>query len=126
MTAAFVQPNDITVERLLQKAADLLRGQGKDPALNGYSVGSAHAWEIDPALWEAVAPVEIDVASLDPKDRLARWLRKLLDLSLRNNLLKLKARKKAVRLEASDPGVLLDPLASGQQIKHAYPCSLHG
>ncbi|MBN0595662.1 hypothetical protein JTM42_34850, partial [Pseudomonas aeruginosa] len=48
------------------------------------------------------APVEVDVASLDPKDRLARWQRKLLDLSLRNNLLNFKAGKKAVRLEAPD------------------------
>ncbi|MCO3053528.1 DUF3320 domain-containing protein [Pseudomonas aeruginosa] len=296
MTAAFVQPNDIAVERLLKKAAELLRAQGKDPALNGYSGGSAHAWEIASAIWAAVAslkldyalppasfeqfgqkvrspshilesglatcfdlsllfcaaleqaglnslliftrghafsgfwlkaeefsnstvdditalrkrmklnelklfettlitqpntpslsyaiergaqhlaegqehdfelaldirrarlqrikplasaeatpvlsstdheqhnegqellidlppelpdeaPVEFDVASLDPKDRLARWQRKLLDLSLRNNLLNFKAGKKAVRLEAPDAAALEDILASGQQLK---------
>ncbi|MEG6624306.1 hypothetical protein V2B08_33940, partial [Pseudomonas aeruginosa] len=44
------------------------------------------------------APVVVDVASIDPKDRQARWQRKLLDLSLRNNLLNNKAGKKAVRL----------------------------
>ncbi|WP_448672147.1 hypothetical protein, partial [Escherichia coli] len=37
MTAAFVQPNDLAVERLLKKAAELLRDQDKNPALNGYS-----------------------------------------------------------------------------------------
>lgn len=306
MTAAFVQPNDIAVERLLKKAAELLRAQSKDPALNGYSGGSAHAWEIASAIWAAVAsytldyalppasfeqfgqkvrgpshilesglgtcldlsllfcaaleqaglnpllvftkghaftgfwlkaeefsnsavdditalrkriklnelklfettlvtqpnipsfsyaiergaqhlaegqehtfelaldirrsrlqrikplasgdtsaaapqqsdgkaasgqeliielppalpdeaPVEIDVASLDPKDRLARWQRKLLDLSLRNNLLNFKAGKKAVRLEAPDPGALEDILASGQQIKlHTRPDLMDG
>lgn len=296
MTAAFVQPNDIAVERLLKKAAELLRAQGKDPALNGYSGGSAHAWEIASAIWAAVAsfkldyalppasfeqfgqkvrspshilesglatcfdlsllfcaaleqaglnplliftrghafsgfwlkaeefsnsaidditalrkriklnelklfettlitqpnipslsyaiergaqhlaegqehdfelaldirrarlqrvkplasaeaapapsgasqelspdgqdllidlppelpdvaPVEVDIASLDPKDRLARWQRKLLDLSLRNNLLNFKAGKKAVRLEAPDAAALEDILASGQHLK---------
>ncbi|MCR3780294.1 DUF4011 domain-containing protein, partial [Pseudomonas aeruginosa] len=296
MTAAFVQPNDLAVERLLKKAAELLRDQDKNPALNGYSSGSAHAWEIASAIWAAVAslkldyalppasfeqfgqkvrspshilesglatcfdlsllfcaaleqaglnplliftrghafsgfwlkaeefsnstvdditalrkrmklnelklfettlitqpnipslsyaiergaqhlaegqeqefelaldirrarlqrikplatteaapalgtasseqnqagqellidlppelpdeaPVEVDVASLDPKDRLARWQRKLLDLSLRNNLLNFKAGKKAVRLEAPDAAALEDILASGQQLK---------
>lgn len=296
MTAAFVQPNDVAVERLLKKAAELLRAQGKNPALNGYSGGSAHAWEIASAIWAAVAsikldyalppasfeqfgqkvrspshilesglatcfdlsllfcaaleqaglnplliftrghafsgfwlkaeefsnstvdditalrkriklnelklfettlitqpntpslsyaiergaqhlaagqehdfeialdirrarlqrikplasaeatpalssesqeqhddglellidlppelpdeaPAEVDVASLDPKDRLARWQRKLLDLSLRNNLLNFKAGKKAVRLEAPDAAALEDILASGQQLK---------
>ncbi|MCP1604216.1 DUF3320 domain-containing protein [Pseudomonas citronellolis] len=296
MTAAFVQPNDIAVERLLKKAAEVLRAQGKNPALNGYSGGSAHAWEIASAIWAAVAslkldyalppasfeqfgqkvrspnhilesglatcfdlsllfcaaleqaglnplliftrghafagfwlkaeefsnstvdditalrkriklnelklfettlitqpnipslsyaiergtqhlaegqehdfelaldirrarlqrikplasaeatptltgitqeqnragqellidlppdlpddaPVEVDTASLDPKDRLARWQRKLLDLSLRNNLLNFKAGKKAVRLEAPDAAALEDILASGQHLK---------
>ncbi|KXF19699.1 DNA helicase [Pseudomonas aeruginosa] len=306
MTAAFVQPNDLAVERLLKKAAELLRDQGKNPALNGYSSGSAHAWEIASAIWAAVAslkldyalppasfeqfgqkvrspshilesglatcfdlsllfcaaleqaglnplliftrghafsgfwlkaeefsnstvdditalrkrmklnelklfettlitqpnipslsyaiergaqhlaegqeqefelaldirrarlqrikplataeaapalstasseqnqagqellidlppelpdeaPVEVDVASLDPKDRLARWQRKLLDLSLRNNLLNFKAGKKAVRLEAPDAAALEDILASGQQLKlHTRPDLMEG
>ncbi len=297
MTAAFVQPNDIAIERLLKKAAELLRSQGRNPALNGYDGGAAHAWEIASAIWAAVAsaeldyalppasfeqtgqkvrspshlmdsglatcfdlsllfcaaleqaglnplliftkghafaglwlkaeefssttvdditalrkriklnelklfettliaqpnipsfkyaiergtqhlaegqelnfelaldirrarlqrikplasaetqatattsqtaekldkgqglqidlppdlpdesPVEVDAATLDPKDRLARWQRKLLDLSLRNNLLNFKAGKKALKLEAPDPGALEDLLATGHQIK---------
>lgn len=306
MTAAFVQPNDMAVERLLKKAAELLRSQDKNPALNGYAGGSAHAWEVASAIWAAVAalkldyalppssfeqfgqkvrspshilesglatcfdlsllfcaaleqaglnplliftrghafagfwlkaeefsnstvdditalrkriklnelklfettlitqpsvpplsyaiergtqhlaegqerdfelaldirrarlqrikplasaeatpalasqaqeqslvepellidlppdlpdeaPVEVDIASLDPKDRLARWQRKLLDLSLRNNLLNFKAGKKAVRLEAPDAAALEDILASGKQLKlHTRPDLMDG
>ncbi len=58
-----------------------------------------------------------DASQLDPKDRLLRWQRKLLDLSLRNNLLNFKGGKKALKLEAPDPGALEDLLASGQPLK---------
>lgn len=60
---------------------------------------------------------EIDAMSLDPKDRLARWQRKLLDLSLRNNLLNFRSGKKALRLEAPDPGALEDLLSDSHNIK---------
>lgn len=64
------------------------------------------------------APAHAEDASLlDPKDRLLRWQRKLLDLSLRNNLLNFKGGKKALKLEAPDPGALEDLLASGQPLK---------
>lgn len=59
---------------------------------------------------------EIPTAELDPKDRLARWQRKLLDLSLRNALLNFKAGKKALLLEAAAPA-LEDALADGQTLK---------
>lgn len=59
---------------------------------------------------------EIPTAELDPKDRLARWQRKLLDLSLRNPLLNFKAGKKALPLEAAAPD-LEDALADGQTLK---------
>lgn len=58
-----------------------------------------------------------DASQLDPRDRLLRWQRKLLDLSLRNNLLNFKGGKKALKLEAPDPGALEDLLASGQPLK---------
>lgn len=58
-----------------------------------------------------------DVPALDPKDRLARWQRKLLDLSLRNNLLNFKAGKKSVRIEAPEPGALEDVLSDGAPIR---------
>lgn len=58
-----------------------------------------------------------DASHLDPKDRLLRWQRKLLDLSLRNNLLNFKGGKKSLKLEAPDPAALEDLLASGQSLK---------
>ena len=61
--------------------------------------------------------VEQDSAALNPKDRLARWQRKLLDLSLRNNLLNFKSGKKALKLEAPDARALEDLLADGQALK---------
>ena len=60
---------------------------------------------------------EQDPAALNPKDRLARWQRKLLDLSLRNNLLNFKSGKKALKLEAPDASALEDLLADGQALK---------
>jgi very-short-patch-repair endonuclease len=58
-----------------------------------------------------------DLSKLDPADRLGRWQRKLLDLSLRNNLLNFKTGKRALKLESPDPGALEDILASGQSLK---------
>ena len=59
---------------------------------------------------------DIPTAELDPGDRLARWQRKLLDLSLRNALLNFKAGKKALQLDVAAPA-LEDALADGQTIK---------
>ncbi|AZC90060.1 DNA helicase-related protein [Pseudomonas chlororaphis subsp. piscium] len=58
-----------------------------------------------------------DLSKLDPADRLGRWQRKLLDLSLRNNLLNFKMGKRALKLESPDPGALEDILSSGQALK---------
>jgi len=62
MAAAFIQPNDPAVEKILKKAAQLLRDRGKNPALNGYEAGSKHAWEILAAIWSAVAGEKLDYA----------------------------------------------------------------
>ncbi len=70
-----------------------------------------------PDLPDDDAVAEPDPATLNPKDRLARWQRKLLDLSLRNNLLNFRGGKKSLKLEAPDPGALEDLLADGQAIK---------
>ena len=59
---------------------------------------------------------EPPAAELDPKDRLARWQRKLLDLSLRNALLNFKAGSKALLLDVAAPD-LEDALAEGQTLK---------
>lgn len=63
------------------------------------------------------AVAEPDPATLNPKDRLARWQRKLLDLSLRNNLLNFRSGKKALKLEAPDPSALEDILSNEQMLK---------
>ena len=41
LVAAFVQPNDPAVDRLLKKAADILRKNGKSPALDGYRAATS-------------------------------------------------------------------------------------
>ncbi|NWD75738.1 DUF3320 domain-containing protein [Pseudomonas gingeri] len=66
---------------------------------------------------EAIEVQVEDLSRLDPADRLGRWQRKLLDLSLRNNLLNFKMGKRALKLESPDPGALEDILASGQSLK---------
>lgn len=62
------------------------------------------------------AITDTPISELDPKDRLARWQRKLLDLSLRNTLLNFKQGKKALLLDVAAPE-LEDALAEGQTIK---------
>ncbi|MBF0310352.1 MAG: DUF3320 domain-containing protein [Magnetococcales bacterium] len=62
MVAAFVQPNDPAVDRLLKKAAETLRQHGRSSALNGYKDGSKHAWEITSAIWSAIASHGLDYA----------------------------------------------------------------
>jgi very-short-patch-repair endonuclease len=61
--------------------------------------------------------LDSDTPALDPRDRLARWQRKLLDLSLRNNLLNFRSGKKSVRLDAPEPGALEDVLSDGAPIR---------
>lgn len=65
MIAAFVQPNDNAVDRLLKKAAQVLRDSGRNPALNGYESGPKHSWEILSAIWSAAAAARLDY-SLPP------------------------------------------------------------
>ncbi|HEX2824757.1 MAG TPA: DUF3320 domain-containing protein [Burkholderiales bacterium] len=62
MIAAFVQPNDPAVDRLLKKAADVLRQHGKAAALDGYQGGSKRAWELASAVWTALGSLGLDYA----------------------------------------------------------------
>lgn len=62
MVAAFVQPNDPAIERLLKKAAELLRANGKDGALDGYQRGARRAWDLTSAIWGACASLGLDYA----------------------------------------------------------------
>ncbi|MBC3930574.1 DUF4011 domain-containing protein [Undibacterium curvum] len=71
-------------------------------------------WEDCPDLGgEEEARIEVEC----PEDRLSRWQRKLLDLSLRNNLLSFKAGKKSIKLDAPEPGAVEDVLAEGHALK---------
>lgn len=62
LVAAFVQPNDPAVDRLLKKAAEILRDNGKSPALDGYAGGSKRAWELASGIWSAIASLGLDYA----------------------------------------------------------------
>lgn len=62
LVAAFVQPNDPAIDRILKKAAAILREHGKSAALNGYQQGPKHAWEMASAVWAAVASLGLDYA----------------------------------------------------------------
>lgn len=75
------------------------------------------AFDEAPDLPDDTSVVEPDPATLNPKDRLMRWQRKLLDLSLRNNLLNFRGGKKALKLDAPNPSALEDLLADGQSLK---------
>lgn len=60
MVAAFAQPNDPEIDKLLKQAAGLLRSSGKEAAINGYGLGTKHAWEITSAIWSAVGTLGLD------------------------------------------------------------------
>lgn len=74
-------------------------------------------WEDAPDLPEELEDSKADDGLERPEDRLTRWQRKLLDLSLRNNLLSFKSGKKSVKLDAPEPGLLEDILAEGHALK---------
>lgn len=62
MLAAFVQPNEPQVEKLLRRAADTLDASGQQPSLNGYGDGPKHAWAIASAIWSAICHERIAYA----------------------------------------------------------------
>lgn len=66
MVAAFVQPNDPAVERVLKKTAEILRQNGKSGSLNGYDGGPKRAWELAAAVWGAVGALGLDYALPPP------------------------------------------------------------
>jgi hypothetical protein len=43
LVAAFVQPNELAIDRLLKQTAQVLRDADKNPALNGYQGGAKRA-----------------------------------------------------------------------------------
>ncbi|WP_179402700.1 DUF3320 domain-containing protein [Burkholderia guangdongensis] len=74
-------------------------------------------WEDAPEFLEELDSAQPDDGQERPEDRLTRWQRKLLDLSLRNNLLSFKSGKKSLKLDAPEPGLLEDVLAEGHALK---------
>lgn len=62
MVAAFVQPNDPAIDRLLKCAAQLLERTGKSGSINGYSEGPARAWALASAIWTAVLTHRLNYA----------------------------------------------------------------
>ncbi|MCW7539949.1 DUF4011 domain-containing protein [Aquabacterium sp. A7-Y] len=64
---------------------------------------------------DSEAPLDGSAGRTD--DRLGRWQRKLLDLSLRNNLLSFKDSKKALALDAPEARRIEDVLASGESLR---------
>lgn len=54
MVAAFVQPNDQAIDRLLKGAALALQTGGKSGSIDGYTHGSKRAWELASGIWAAV------------------------------------------------------------------------
>ncbi|MDE1164685.1 MAG: DUF3320 domain-containing protein [Pseudomonas sp.] len=101
------------IKPLASSETQIARVSGDDP-----DAGPVLMVEDGNGLSEDNVEVQVeDLSKLDPADRLGRWQRKLLDLSLRNNLLNFKTGKKALKLESPDPGALEDILASGLSLK---------
>ena len=84
------------------------------PAPVSPTTGVSATLEAAPSFVEEVTIAQEAEESLD---RLERWKRKLLDLSLRNKLLNFKAGKNALSLLCHDAGALEDKLASGDKLK---------
>lgn len=84
--------------------------------------GSGEVREVVKPIFEFAPELSDEIAEVEPpvvnaKDRLQLWQRKLLDLSLRNNLLNFKSGKKALQLEAPDPAGLEDLLSEGAVLR---------
>ena len=63
LIAAFVQPNDPAVDRILRQAIELLRTQGLPAAVDGYQSGSRQrVWEWVQAIWGAVCALGVAYA----------------------------------------------------------------
>ena len=67
LLAAFVQPNDPAIPRILRKASDLLRAQGKPDSLEGYQATSkTRLWEQLAAIWSAICSFDIRYVNPPP------------------------------------------------------------
>ncbi|MGR6808083.1 DUF3320 domain-containing protein [Sphaerotilus natans] len=78
---------------------------------------AADAFSMAPANLPVQDEASEDSKPQTPEDRLQHWQRKLLDLSLRNNLLNFRMGTRAVKVEAPQPAALEDLLARGTTIR---------
>lgn len=63
LVAAFVLPNDPTVDVVNRAASAKLQAAGRNPALDGYTSGQRErAWECVEALWGAVSDLQVSYA----------------------------------------------------------------
>jgi hypothetical protein len=63
LIAAFVQPNDAAVDRILKQAADILAEHHLPPDLDGYQSGRRQrAWELVQGIWGAVCALGVSYA----------------------------------------------------------------
>ena len=60
LAAAFVVPNDPAVDRLLKKAAEVLRENGRPTQLSGYEGGAKRVWDVASSIWVAAAAQGLD------------------------------------------------------------------
>jgi very-short-patch-repair endonuclease len=87
LIAAFVRPNDPSVDVILRNAAEKLRQAGREPALDGYrSHKKARAWELAEAIWAALSDEQIVYAlppqSFERNGQKVRWPSALLERKL--------------------------------------------
>lgn len=67
LLAAFVEPNDPAVPRILRTASDLLRAEGKRDGLEGYQSGTKErVWEQAAAIWSAVCSLDVRYVNPPP------------------------------------------------------------
>ncbi len=64
--AAFVQPNDPAVARIIHDASDLLRASGKADSFEGYQGSKARVWEQAQAIWGAVCRMDVRYVNPPP------------------------------------------------------------
>ena len=61
ITAAFVRPNDVAVERIIKQAAEVLRKHSKPSAFDGYKTGDRkRVWEVLSSLWASICSLGLD------------------------------------------------------------------
>ncbi|MEL7640802.1 MAG: DUF3320 domain-containing protein [Solidesulfovibrio sp.] len=104
------------MERILPLASEESLVQPAPPEVSATQIPDVLDFDDVPDLMEVETQPESTTPS-GPQDRLGNWQRKLLDLSLRNNLLNFRSTRRVVELMVPDPGHLEDMLADGKRFK---------